>query len=258
MASSVAAGDGARDALPPLLGGWRGALGLPLWAEGRAAAEAAALVRSPVWRGDGVPPGDGRPVVLVPGFLAGSGSMELLTRWLRRHDYAVTSAPVGRSAGPSSQLAADVERAVTEAASASGRPAVLIGHSRGGQASRVATVRRPDAVDALVTLGAPVRTVLPSFLPVRAPIEAIRLASVAGLVRRPDPVDERRYALDLVGPFPADVPWTAVWSRSDGVVDWRACLDRAASTCEVTGSHVGLVANAQVYRAVAEVFSTLA
>jgi triacylglycerol lipase len=242
--------------LPPMLGGWRAAVGLPIWAEARAGAEAASLVASAVWRGDGVPDGDGQPVVLVPGFLAGSASMELMARWLRRHGYEVRHAPVGRSAGPSSALADGIVRAVDEATDSTGRPIVLVGHSRGGQACRVATVRRPEAVRTLVTLAAPVRTVLPPFLPVRAPIEAIRLASYAGLVRRPDPASERRYAFDLVGPFPRRVPWTIVWSRTDGVVDWRACLDRAGTDVEVDGSHVGMVANRRVFEVLAASLST--
>ena len=47
----------------------------PLWRESRAGVEAAALFRSSVWRGGGVPDGEGRPVLLIPGFLAGDGSL---------------------------------------------------------------------------------------------------------------------------------------------------------------------------------------
>src|SRR4051794_41816721 len=45
----------------------------PLWRESRAGVEAAALFRSSVWRGGGVPDGEGRPVLLIPGFMAGEG-----------------------------------------------------------------------------------------------------------------------------------------------------------------------------------------
>ena len=46
--------------------------------------EFSALLRDPVFRGRGVPPGDGRPVLLVPGFLAGDWTMRVLDGWLRR------------------------------------------------------------------------------------------------------------------------------------------------------------------------------
>src|SRR5439155_1047919 len=59
----------------------------PLWREGRAPAELAALVRDPVHAGRGVPHGDGAPVLLVPGYLAGDGSMAVMARWLRRIGY---------------------------------------------------------------------------------------------------------------------------------------------------------------------------
>ncbi|MFP5373215.1 MAG: alpha/beta hydrolase, partial [Actinomycetes bacterium] len=49
--------------------------------------EAASLVRDPVWRGVGVEHGKDRPVLLIPGFLAGDGSLALMTRWLRANGY---------------------------------------------------------------------------------------------------------------------------------------------------------------------------
>src|SRR5438093_2111024 len=55
--------------------------------EGRAWWEAGSLLRDPVWRGDGVPDGDGRPVLLIPGFLSGDGSTVLLLQCLRSRWY---------------------------------------------------------------------------------------------------------------------------------------------------------------------------
>src|SRR3954464_9404510 len=59
----------------------------PLWRESFFGLEAASLMRSEVWRGAGQAPGDGRGVVLIPGFLAGDGSLGLMTRWLRGLGY---------------------------------------------------------------------------------------------------------------------------------------------------------------------------
>ena len=56
----------------------------PLWRESRLGLEVAALVRDPVFRGREVEDAKGQPVLLVPGFLAGDGSLGLMTRWLRR------------------------------------------------------------------------------------------------------------------------------------------------------------------------------
>src|SRR3954451_25178673 len=56
----------------------------PPWREGRLGLEAAALVRSKVYRGDDVEDAAGQPVLLIPGFLAGDESLGLMTRWLRK------------------------------------------------------------------------------------------------------------------------------------------------------------------------------
>ena len=57
--------------------------------------EAAQLVTSSVWRGTGVAPGEHRPVLLIPGFLAGDTSLSTLTRWLRAAGYRRRAVLVG-------------------------------------------------------------------------------------------------------------------------------------------------------------------
>ena len=65
----------------------------------RARVEAARLLRSAVWRGDGVVPGEGRPVLLFPGFLAGDGSLATMTRWLRANGYCTRRAGIRANVG---------------------------------------------------------------------------------------------------------------------------------------------------------------
>src|SRR4051794_41276875 len=75
----------------------------PLWRESRAGVEAAVLFRSSVWRGGGVPDGAGRPVLLIPGFMAGGGSVGALTPRVRGKGHPPPPArgpgDVGRSGG---------------------------------------------------------------------------------------------------------------------------------------------------------------
>ena len=59
----------------------------PLWREGRLGLKAAALLRDPVLRGEGLADGRGRPALLIPGFLAGDASLSLMADWLRRAGY---------------------------------------------------------------------------------------------------------------------------------------------------------------------------
>jgi len=49
--------------------------------------EMSALLRDPVFRGRGVPRGDGRPVLLIPGFLSGDWSLTVMFNWLERIGY---------------------------------------------------------------------------------------------------------------------------------------------------------------------------
>src|SRR5215212_4390710 len=88
----------------------------PLWRESLFGLEAASLMRSAVWRGAGQAPGDGRGVVLIPGLLAGDGSLALMTRWLRGLGYhthrAGMRAHVDCSAAVSDALEVCLERMV--------------------------------------------------------------------------------------------------------------------------------------------------
>ena len=55
----------------------------------------------------------------------------------------------------------------------------------------------------------------------------------------------------ITGPFPADIPYVAMYSRSDGIVDWHSCLDPAAELVEVKSSHCGMAVSRQVYEELA-------
>jgi triacylglycerol lipase len=49
-------------------------------------------------------------------------------------------------------------------------------------------------------------------------------------------------------PLPPRVRALAVYSRTDAIVDWRACLDPQAECVEIDGSHCGMAVNPEVYR----------
>jgi hypothetical protein len=61
----------------------------------------------------------------------------------------------------------------------------------------------------------------------------------------------------LRAPFPERIGFVSVYSRSDGIVDWRVCLDPSAEHLEVDSSHIGMPVNAAVYRALAERLAVL-
>jgi hypothetical protein len=52
--------------------------------------------------------------------------------------------------------------------------------------------------------------------------------------------------------LPASVAETAIYTRSDGVVDWRYCITEDPSVdFEVPGTHIGLAFNPAVYDIIA-------
>src|SRR3954447_11605137 len=224
----------------------------PLWREGLAGVEAAALFRSSVWRGGGVPDGEDRPVLLIPGFMAGDGSMATMTRWLRENGYHTRRAGIRANVGCSEANLARLEARLEGFAEAAGERVAIIGQSRGGVFARVLAARRPDLVSGIVTLGSPTVNQLsahPFVLAQVAFVGALGTGRVPGMFRMSCLRGAccSQFRQDLLADFPGDVGFTALYSRTDGIVDWHACLDPAAEHVEVRASHIGMGANSEVY-----------
>jgi triacylglycerol lipase len=228
----------------------------PIWREGRVGLELAALLRDPVYSGAGVRPAAGQPVLLVPGFLAGDDSLGLMTKWLRRTGHHTRSAGIRANIDCSE---ASVERLISRLESLAerrGRRVALIGQSRGGNFAKVLAVRRPELVSGVVTLGSPQLDPFAIHPLVQLPVltvGALGTLGARGLFRRTCLRGRccERFREDLAARPRGDVGYVSVYSCSDGVVDWRACLDPAAEHVEVEASHCGMAVNAQAYRAVA-------
>jgi len=228
----------------------------PLWRESRFGLELADLRRSPVYRGHGVPQGEGRAVMLIPGFLAGDGSLATMTHWLRQNGYYTRRAGIRANVDCSEDACARLEARLEGFAEATGGRVSIVGQSRGGVFARALAVRRPDLVEGIVTLGSPTVSQLkvhPFVLAQVGMVSALgTFAKLPGLFSwnclRGECCESFREA--ILGAFPADVGYVAMYSRSDGVVDWRSCLDEAAQLVEVESSHCGMSVSAQVYREV--------
>jgi triacylglycerol lipase len=226
----------------------------PLWRESRFGLELADLRRSPVYRGHGVPDGGGRAVMLIPGFLAGDGSLATMTHWLRQNGYHTRRAGIRANVNCSDETCARLEARLEGFAEHTGKKVSIVGQSRGGVFARALSVRRPDLVEGIVTLGSPILSQLRIHPLVLAQVGVVSalgtFARVPGLFSwrclRGNCCEEFRDA--IVGPFPSGVGYVAMYSRTDGVVDWRSCLDEAADLVEVDSSHCGMSVSAQVYR----------
>lgn len=236
----------------------------PLLAEGLWGVEAGALSVSPVWWGSGVPGGNGLGVLLIPGLMAGDSSVAALEDWLRRCDYRPTRSGIALNVDCLRKAHRALERRLEAVVAATGRPAVVIGHSRGGLMGRLLAVLRPDLVAGLVTLGTPhvnpfaVHPALKRHVDSLAELGSRGIPGVFGASCLPGGSCWKEVEGDLARRLPSHVAFTSVYSRRDGIVDWRSCLDRDAECVEVRSTHVGMPLHPGVYGVLASRLGTAA
>ena len=229
----------------------------PLWREARIGLEAAALLRDPIFRSDGMPDGRGRPVLLIPGFLAGDGSLAPMAGWLKRAGYRPSRAGIVSNVNCAGVLMPRLEERLERLVSLQGRRAAIVGQSRGGTLAKVLAHRRPDLVTGVVALGSPHVSPLAVHPLVRLQVEAVsRLGSLGapGLFKRSclDGDCCASFWRELAEPLPDDVQLVSVYSKSDGIVEWRSCLDpHATELVEIRASHCGMAVSRAAWRAVA-------
>jgi len=235
----------------------------PLWREGFIGLEAASLMRSAVWRGAGQAPGDGRGVVLIPGFMAGDSSLGIMTRWLRGLGYHTHKAGIRSHVDCSTAVCELLEPCLERMADKTGERVAIVGQSRGGIVARALAVQRPDLVSGIVTLGSPVCNMLRVHPVV---LGSIGVVGALGMLKVPHVFTYRCLMGDCCKDFraslecqtwPEDVGYTAVYSKRDGIVQWKACLDPCADEhVEVGSSHCGMSVHPDVYTVVGRSLAT--
>lgn len=216
----------------------------------------AALLRDRILAGEGVSDAGGQPVLLIPGFLAGDDSLGLMTKWLRRTGHHTSKAGMRLNADCSAAAADRLEARLERLAERQGRRVAIVGQSRGGHFARVLALRRPELVSGIVTLGSPQLDPFAVNPLVRASIFAVGLAGTLGrrgLFGRTCLLGDccTRFWEDMEADFPREVGYVSIYSRSDGVVDWTACLDPAADQVELDASHIGMAVHPDGYREIA-------
>jgi len=191
-----------------------------------------------------LPRGDGHPVLVLPGLLAGDGSTAALRGVLRRLGYDVHGWELGRNLGPTEKVVRGMDRRLQELAQRQGRRVSVVGWSLGGIFARTLARRSPHLVRQVVTLGSPFR------------LTRSDQSRASRAFQRYSHLHVERMSLPVEGgAAPLPVPATSIYSRYDGIVAWRACLDAPgprAENVEVYGSHLGLGHNPAVIWAVTD------
>ena len=212
--------------------------------ESRAFLEAASIgATSPLL--SRLPGGDGHPVLVLPGFTAGDPSTAPLRRVLRNLGYWTYGWGLGNNFGPTPEVIDGLGRQLRRAHDRDGRAVSLIGWSLGGIYAREMAREQPGMVRQVITLGTPFRQTGETRSPVGALYEQFR----------PLHVTDRPVAPSESQRPPLQVPATAVYTRTDGVVRWWNCIESEGpkrETIRVLGSHSGLGYNPAVIYAVAD------
>lgn len=216
---------------------------LRLAMEWRAPAEAAATLLAWPWLRR-ARRGDGHAVLVLPGLAASDASTLPLRHFLRRQGWQAEGWGLGRNLGPRQGVFEALEQRVEALHALSGRRVSLVGWSLGGVYARELAKRHGRRVRQVVTLGSP----LPGH---GRASNARRLYEWAA--------GERAYAPELMArlhdPLPPELPCTSIYSRSDGIVHWRASLLPKAArrqNIRVPASHAGMGVNPLVLRLLAE------
>jgi pimeloyl-ACP methyl ester carboxylesterase len=178
------------------------------------------------------PRGDGHPVLVLPGLMAADSSTRPLRRYLRRLGYHVHGWRLGRNVGPTREAVEGMGARLDELVERHGRKLSVIGWSLGGIYAREIAHRRPDDVRQVITLGSPFAMTDTSSSRATRTYERFSHRHID---------DGRLRRGGTAGALA--VPATSIYTKQDGIVSWRACLDEVGPMCEnvaVIAAHAGL------------------
>ena len=178
--------------------------------------------------------------MVLPGFLADDNSTWLLRRFLDAIGYEVYPWELGMNRLPMLTYLPQLHSRLMDLSRQHGQKIRMVGWSRGGILSRELARDFPELIDRVITIGTPVKG-------------GVHVSSISRLVQREtglSPADMSQLLRERQRK-PIDVPIRAIFSKLDGVVAWRACIDDVNEDVEhfeIAGSHVGMGSNVEVFR----------
>ncbi|MFK8048108.1 MAG: alpha/beta hydrolase [Halioglobus sp.] len=189
-----------------------------------------------------LPRGDGHGVMVIPGFMGDDPLNQSLVDFLNGLGYRASGWQMGRNLGPGSFSEDDLQAKIERLGRAGGGKISLIGHSLGGIYAREIARRNPEIVRQVISLGSPFG-------------EGRDAGSNASRLYRKlnpkDDTDPERLALQKVLAKAPPVPTTSIYTKADGVVNWRTSIQkknhRKVQNIQVIGSHCGLTLNPAVW-----------
>jgi len=191
-----------------------------------------------------------RPILLIPGFMAGDASLYPLGARLRTQGHRVFYAGIWMNADCPAKTLDRLRQRIHEVSLQTGRKVAIIGHSLGGIYARELARMEPTLVEQVFLLGSPVKHALGNTTPYLRPfVAAMRM--MHGQCMENVTEECSTCGLDLPERAP-DVPETCIYTKSDGIVEWHSCIDEGPNVecVEVESSHCGIPLNLKTWNAI--------
>jgi len=183
---------------------------------------------------------------VLPGFTGADRSTAQLRWLLRQLGYRTYGWRLGTNLGPTPNIVQGLDQRVSRIREANpGQPISVIGWSLGGIFARVLARENPEHFRQVITLGSPFRTRMGDR------------SAVSGLWESLTPLHDESFlsAFSNDERPPLHVPTTSIYSRSDGIVNWKLCLEAKspiAENVEIFGSHSGMGFNSAAAYVIAD------
>ncbi|MCK1518410.1 alpha/beta hydrolase [Bradyrhizobium sp. 190] len=188
--------------------------------------------------------GDGHPILVLPGLMAGDDLTTPLRQFLTGRGYDVRGWGLGLNRGLRDGVQDQMLDLVRNLSNAHRRKISIVGWSLGGVYARELAKILPDRVRSVITLGSP-------FAGDPKSTNAWRVYELASGQSVDAAHDEFGGSIGEAPP----VPTTAIFSRTDGICAWQACVEKTSAwseSIEVEGSHCGMAANPAALLAIAD------
>ncbi|MGE0821331.1 MAG: esterase/lipase family protein [Candidatus Binatia bacterium] len=213
-----------------------------------------ALLRDPVYHGHNIPKGHGHAVLLIPGFLTGDWMLMIMAGWLNRMGYRTYFSGIHWNVDCPNRTAEVLGWRLDHITQETGHPITIIGHSLGGMLARFLGVNFPQQINHVVALGSP----LDGSLRVN-PLVPLTFCTLQNFRSQRESLSPScgshqctcQFAQTVGAALSETVTLTSVYSKEDEIVDWRASVDPQGTNIQVSGHHLGLTVNREVYRAIA-------
>jgi pimeloyl-ACP methyl ester carboxylesterase len=219
-----------------------------------------ALLLDPIFQGQGIPKGKREAVLLIPGFTAGDWTFKTMARWLQEIGYRTHLSGINFNVGCPQRKVQRTLRRLQEISKDAGGRIVIIGHSLGGLVACALARQRPDLVRDVIAIGSPLRSGWQAVTPeVRPALFAIH-SFFQKFIEAPQGCGTERCSCDFSKEthgtqLPRGIRFTSIYSRQDGIVDWRFASTENGDNYEVDGLHTDLVVNVEVYRILSNVLA---